>query len=110
MRIERSSTSIFLLSSCLLLAFALGGLLQWQIALAGIAGGIIVFVGYWFSMAGFDHARFIGVVVLTLLSVTVYRSIGGVTDKAQIAVILGTALMLLSAIAMVTKRLRQPRD
>ena len=93
-----------------MLTLALAGLLQWQMVLAGLAGGVIAFIGYWFAMAGFDHAQFIGVVVSTLLFVAVYEATGGVADKIQIGVMLCTALMLLSAIAMVTNRIRQPRE
>lgn len=93
-----------------MLMFALAGLLQWQIVLAGLAGGIIVFVGYWLSMAGFDHAQFIGVVVSTLLVVAAYEATGDVADKTQIGVMLCTALMQLSAIAMLTRRLRQLKN
>ncbi len=110
MRIERSSLPIFLLCAGLMLTFALAGLLQWQIVLAGLAGGVIAFIAYWFSMAGFDHAQFIGLVTFTLLGAAVYKATGGAADKTQIGVMLCTALMQLSAIAMLTRRLRQLKN
>ena len=105
--LEEVSLSAFCLTAALLGVIGSLGGFRWEVALSGAFAGVVVVVGYYFSIAGFAHAQFVAIVVGSLIGIASYHGIDGVNENAKYFVFFATVLNVMSIAALWTRNAKR---